>query len=351
MPCNFVLSFIRDDDFLSYLKENHLSKEDYFNPDAPKAVLLNTMCSYVNGKYYTYPLFSSYEDSNITLHLPREREDYDSFGTFQNAEGKWGYSYIKDSSNESLDLAPEECCLMLPITIGAALTSIPKNADFQDQQINLYYPYSMIDSVFAGLEEGVRYVGLPDERPISQTFYPVFNFQAKEHKEATSNLETLLDDMNMQTELLYDASIWEDQEKALITVVNVFSYGFITLISLIAAANVFNTISTNIILRKREFAMLKSIGLSPDGFQKMMNFECLLYGFKGLLYGLPVSVFITWLIHRAISDGLEMKFFIPWYSLVIAVGSVFLVVFSTMLYSTHKIKRENIMDTLKDENI
>ena len=72
-----------------------------------------------------------------------------------------------------------------------------------------------------------------------------------------------------------------------------------------------------------------------------MNFECLLYGFKGLLYGLPVSFIVTLMIYRSICEGLEMAFFIPWYSIAIAVGSVFLVVFTTMVYSMRKINKEN----------
>ena len=97
--------------------------------------------------------------------------------------------------------------------------------------------------------------------------------------------------------------------------------------------------------------MLKSIGMTPRAFSKMMDFECLLYGFKGLLYGLPVSFVMTWLIYTAIGQGLEIAFFIPWYSIAIAVGSVFLVVFATMLYSMRKIRNENTIDTLKNENL
>jgi putative ABC transport system permease protein len=136
-----------------------------------------------------------------------------------------------------------------------------------------------------------------------------------------------------------------------ITVVNIFSIGFIVLISLIAAANVFNTISTNIALRRREFAMLKSIGMTQKGFNKMMNFECLLYGLKGLVYGIPVSIGITWLIYQSILNGWETGFFIPWHSIVIAVGSVFAVVFATMLYAMDRIKKDNPIDALKNENL
>ena len=123
------------------------------------------------------------------------------------------------------------------------------------------------------------------------------------------------------------------------------------LISLIAAANVFNTITTNINLRRREFAMLKSVGMTAKGMNKMMNFECIMYGTKALIYGLPVSAGVTFLIYRAINEGIDTDFFIPWRAVIIAVLSVFIVVFSTMMYSMSKIKKDNPIDALKNENI
>lgn len=134
-------------------------------------------------------------------------------------------------------------------------------------------------------------------------------------------------------------------------IVRVFAYGFIVLISLIAAANVFNTISTNISLRRREFAMLKSVGMDSKGFNRMMNFECVLYGSKALLLGLPVSCGVTYLIYLAIMEGYETTFHLPWRAIGIAVLSVFLVVFITMMYSMSKIKKDNPIDALKNENL
>ena len=131
----------------------------------------------------------------------------------------------------------------------------------------------------------------------------------------------------------------------------VFSYGFIVLISLIAAANVFNTISTNIQLRRREFAMLRSVGMTRAGFNRMMNYECLLYGSRALLYGLPASGLVTFLIYRSVLSGYETAFRLPWPAIGIAVLSVFLVVFATMMYAMSKIKKENPIDALKNENL
>lgn len=46
-------------------------------------------------------------------------------------------------------------------------------------------------------------------------------------------------------------------------IMQVFLYGFITLMALISVANIFNTVSTSIDLRRKEFAMLKSVGVTP----------------------------------------------------------------------------------------
>ena len=132
---------------------------------------------------------------------------------------------------------------------------------------------------------------------------------------------------------------------------NVFTFGFIILISLIAAANVFNTISTNVALRRREFATLKSVGMGDKAFGRMMRFECLLYGSKALLLGLPVSIGFSWLIWRAVSNTFIAPYRLPWTAMAIAAGSVFLVVFATMLYATGKIKKDNPIDALKQETL
>ena len=52
-----------------------------------------------------------------------------------------------------------------------------------------------------------------------------------------------------------------DLFRSITFVVDVFIYAFGAMISLIAVANVFNTISTNIRIRRRELAMLRSVGM------------------------------------------------------------------------------------------
>lgn len=149
---------------------------------------------------------------------------------------------------------------------------------------------------------------------------------------------------------LYNMQKMLEQNRNITFVVDVFTYVFVAMISLIAVANVFNTISTNIRLRRRELAMLRSIGMSDRDFRKMMSFECILYGARTLFLGLPTAGILSWLIYRwMVWGGAEIDFMFPWDSMGISVFGVFLVVFVTMLYAVNRIRKENIIDALRDD--
>ena len=150
---------------------------------------------------------------------------------------------------------------------------------------------------------------------------------------------------------VYNVYQGRQQEEQMIMLMSVFTYGFIALITAISIANIFNTISTSISLRKREFAMLKSVGMTPKGFNKMINYESIFYGIKALLYGLPISIAVMYLIHRSMMNSFSYGFTLPWISIIYVVAAVFIIVSSAMLYSSAKVKKENIIDTLKQESI
>ncbi|MGM0845654.1 MAG: ABC transporter permease [Bacillota bacterium] len=152
---------------------------------------------------------------------------------------------------------------------------------------------------------------------------------------------------------MYVYNVVQNRERQgqLIMFLSVFTYGFIALISLISIANIFNTISTSISLRKREFAMLKSVGMTPKGFNKMINYESIFYGVNALLLGLPISFAIMYLIHRSVNQTFEYGFSIPWLDILFVVAAIFIIVSSAMLYSISKIKKQNIIEGLKQENI
>ena len=175
------------------------------------------------------------------------------------------------------------------------------------------------------------------------------SFQSTDPSLSASEMETIIEGEGITGEYsLYNMYQMMDENRNYIFIANVFAYTFIVMISMIAVANVFNTISTNIKLRRRELAMLRSVGMSEHDFQKMMNFECIFYGMRALLYGLPIAVFAAWLVHKGMIVD-EVGFSIPWGSIGISVFGVLFIVFITMLYTINKIKKENIIDALRDE--
>lgn len=176
-------------------------------------------------------------------------------------------------------------------------------------------------------------------------------FQSENPGQSTAAMQDIIDGAGMTTDYhLYNVYEILEQNRNILFVVNLFTAVFITMVSLIAVANVFNTISTNIKLRRRELAMLRSLGMSDRDFSKMMNVECVLYGIRTLLFGLPIAGFISWLIYKGmVAGGGDVDFAFPWGSMGISVCGVFLVVFITMMYAISKIERENIIDALRDE--
>jgi len=160
-----------------------------------------------------------------------------------------------------------------------------------------------------------------------------------------------IEEMPVYDFYVYNVFQSRQQNEQMIILMSVFTYGFIVLITAICIANIFNTISTSIALRKREFAMLKSVGMTPKSFSKMINYESIFYGLKALLYGMPVTIAIMFLLYREMMNSFNYKFTLPWTSILFAVAAVFIIVGSAMLYSGSKVKKENIIDALKKENI
>ena len=140
-------------------------------------------------------------------------------------------------------------------------------------------------------------------------------------------------------------------QRSLIILVAIFLYGFIIVISLIGVTNIINTISTNMNLRRREFAMLKSIGMTKNEFNKMINLESILYSTKALIIGIPLGLLGSFAIYKAFANGSDYGFIFPWQAILIAIFVVYILVSLIMYFALRKTKSENIIDTIKDENI
>lgn len=168
----------------------------------------------------------------------------------------------------------------------------------------------------------------------------------------TEKLEELKDSLG-ENEFLYYENIHEEVKaiKSLMLVVSIFLYGFIAVITLIGVTNIFNTITTNMALRSKEFAMLKAIGMSTKEFNRMIRLESILYGSKSLIIGLPIGILLSYLIYNSLDVAIALHFKLPLLAIIISIVFVFLVVFITMKYSLKKVNKQNIIETIRSENI
>lgn len=151
---------------------------------------------------------------------------------------------------------------------------------------------------------------------------------------------------------IYDYEEIVRQFNAIMLIVGIFVYGFIGVISLIGLTNIFNTISTNMQLRSKEFASLKSIGMTKKEFNRMIRLESLMYGIKSLIIGIPLGVLGVFAIFSAFSRGsVPMSFVFPWKAILISIAAVIIVVWLIMKYSISKVNKQNIIKTIRNDNI
>ena len=136
----------------------------------------------------------------------------------------------------------------------------------------------------------------------------------------------------------------------LYTLIAIFLYGFIIVISLIGITNIFNTITTNMALRKREFAMLKSVGMTKKEFNRMIRLESLFMGIKSLFFGIIIGVTLSYLVFISLKEDL-LKYYIPYKGIIISIVVVFMLIGLIMKYSISKINKQNIIETIRNENI
>lgn len=316
---------VDDVTYRAFLKEKGLKAEDYYDTEHPLAVALAQDCAFSRKAEKVEKTILL--DTSVT-ELSLKLQDKEKWQALYEEMGK------ENLTIEEEDTLEEKSSYDFTAEIGAYVDSLPFGLDSSyTYGAYLLYPVEVYDSFVKEDGDNIIY------------------FKATDHAVVYENLKKAASENKLPVDGLYDVYETSEDEKNLVTVMEVFAYGFIVLISLISLANVFNTVSTNILLQRREFAMLRSVGMTSSGLKRMLDYECVLYGIKALAFGIPVAFGVTYLIFRTVSEGYDASFYLPWQAVTIAVGSVFAVVFSTMLYTMRKIGKDNLIDALRNENL
>lgn len=130
----------------------------------------------------------------------------------------------------------------------------------------------------------------------------------------------------------------------------IFLYGFMGVIILIAFLNILNTVSTNLILRTKEFAVLKSIGMTQTQMTKMIFLEGILYGVIAAIYGSIVGTAISYGVHYLLVNAIDMGWSIPWFSIFISFVGAILTTILASLWPLRRLRKTSIVESLRGEN-
>lgn len=149
--------------------------------------------------------------------------------------------------------------------------------------------------------------------------------------------------VNADTKVIEQTSIY--------TAISIFLYTFIAVMSLIGITNIFNTITTSMNLRQKEFAHLKSIGMTKKEFNKMIKLENIFIGFKALIIGVPLGIIFSYIVHLSFKTNVIMDYIFPISGVIVSIVSVFVVLWIITLYSLRKINKQNIVETIRRDNV
>lgn len=314
------------EDYNTFVKNSNLKKEDFLE-NKVKPIVINSIIhhDYDNGKVSKMKIFSTpkiVKNANIV--------DY----------------YYKDDE-VGVEITP------LSNTDIIVSNYVPKLLEYELNTIKLVINENMYQTLMNNIEKERRKYN-KDYKLESNTdtsFLIVSKNSIKLEKALTKELrkDNLID---REDYWLYNISSEKEKEQNLLFVIRMFLYGFISLVTLIGVTSVLNTINTSMSLRAKEFAILRSVGITPKGFNKMLGYESIIYGLKALLYGLPISIIVIYIFHMVFADIVSFSgILIPYNAILVSIVAVFIIVFFTMMYATRKIKKANIIDTIREENI
>ena len=165
--------------------------------------------------------------------------------------------------------------------------------------------------------------------------------------------DTLQKDLSSQYGYEHIFNIEEDRrsEQAMLWIINIFLYGFICVIILISVTNIFNTVTTSMEVRRQEFAALQSVGMTPKQFRYMVRMESFFYGVKALVIGIVAGSILSYLLYDQFLEVMEMPYHYPWKGVLICIVVVGLLLGGIMQYSLGQIKKQNIIETLRQDNV
>ena len=317
-----------------------LKQSDYVDMD-------NSNYNFINSRLSTPGDFSI---SNIKL----------SEGKFdkETAKAENGVILVRYSYQESLAKKGKVVLSNYKVgdTLNCTITSYDSDGKESEKEVKLKI-LAITDEILTGnqqypetsfgvvaYDDLIPSLGITDDKSSSNLYYVATN----QEKSTRDEVKKVAEENNLS---VIDSIDEAQKLEQTMNVMKIFVYGFIVVISLVSVTNIINTISTNINLRKREFAIIKSIGVTPQGFKKMIYMESILYGILSLLYGIPIGICMNVLMNKILEGVITVQTLIPYKAILICVVAIFIITFIASYIPLKKISKENIIDNIRQESI
>lgn len=332
--------YMDEETYREVVRENRLDESVFLDTDNPPAILVNygrtlnygegNSRSMVEYKYVREGTdhLTVVERKNLPDGIPEaEQDEWISYMLWEGTTGRWMMNYENINSGEQR----QEPAATHEIAVGALIDDLPLGADSGA----LIYPMSACPESLK--EETTGNISIT----------------VKDYQEALRSLDQYLEEHNMGKGDGYISDLYKQEQDSrnIVAMLEVFSIGFTVLMTLITAVNVFHTISTSLTLRRRDFAMLRSVGMTPREMNRMLNYECLIYGVKCLIYGVPLGVLMACLIQMVLMQADLQTVTIAWQIYPAAVFLVWILVWLSTCYARARLRRHSLIEDLKNDNI
>lgn len=371
--------FLDDASWNQILEENGLDRKRFGDPKNPVAVALNGTQSNDGKRYSVRDLFSSTGTANLLTNIASVENAmfveagvddgepvarYEGYGEGDEARFDENGEPIYDKIARPLD---EVLLDSYDLPVGAIVKTFPSPIKaYASIWPTLVLPVSALPTLAASSEgiiddKDVSSLATPfafhsEEGTYGNTMYAYLSFGAEDARAVEIGMNEIIAD-KITGSKWYRTYLSNNAENAraerlIGETVQLFINCFILITGAIAVANVFNTLTNSIILRRREFAMLKSIGMGQRAFWRMIALECFSYAWRGLAIGLGLGAVVTFFIYQAMMMSFEgLGFVVPFGWVIAAVGVVIAVLAVSTAYALRKSSSGSIVQTLREDAI
>lgn len=372
--------FLDKDSWNEILDENELDRATYSDPDHPVAVALNGTQSNDGRRYSVRDLFTSTGTATLFTQIaPIEDSPFVEIGVDENGdpvaryegygdEGETQYDEYDEALYQQISRPLDDVLAQsLELPVKAIVKTLPKAVtSYASIWPTLILPASALPALAEGSEDiasdvetgslAAPFAFHASEGRYGNTMYAYLSFAAEQPRSVEAEMDAMIDSDLSGAEWyrMYLNNNAENvrQARVMYETIQLFINCFIAITTAIAVANVFNTLTNSIILRRREFAMLKSIGMGNRAFWRMIALECASYALRGLVIGLVLGAAVTFMVFQAMSlsfAGLDFEMPLGW--VLGAIGLVVGVLALSTLYALRKSSAGSIVQTLREDAV